>query len=331
MTPPFDDQHAASSANPTLVVVVVNWNTGAQIRECLQSITTTLRNGFVLDQVIVVDNASSDGSADGLAGMNLPLVIVRNRTNRGFAAACNQAARMSGAQYILFLNPDTRLLAQSLSTPIKFLQGPDNEQIGIVGIQLLDDQGVVTPTCARFLTPGMVLRKMIGLEHLPRSMWASHFMAEWDHRTSRTVDHVMGAFFLVRKALFARLGGFDERFFVYLEDLDFSLRAKQAGFDSHYLADAQMYHKGGGATSQIRARSLYYALSSRILYCYKHFHRWTATALTLGTLFVEPFARIAFAAVRGSRSQVMQTIRAYAMIWEALPRRFADDRSEDGS
>ncbi len=100
-------------------------------------------------------------------------------------------------------------------------------------------------------------------------------MLDWDHRQNREVDHAMGSFFLVRNILFKKLQGFDERYFVYLEDLDFSLRAKQAGFVSYYFTDAAAYHKGGGTSEQIKARRLFYSLHSRILYWYKHFN-WAA-------------------------------------------------------
>jgi len=151
-------------------------------------------------------------------------------------------------------------------------------------------------------------------------------MVDWDHKTNRVVDHVMGAFYLVRRDLFERLGGFDERFFVYLEDLDFSLRAKQAGFDSFYLAEAQVFHRGGGVTHQIKATSLCYALTSRILYGYKHFDRAVATLLTLGTLVLEPISRLAFAAMRRSPAQAADTIKAYGLLWRVLTRRVTGRR-----
>ena len=300
-------------------IIIVNWNAAHQLGQCLESISAASRNGVELRRTVVVDNASSDSSMDAVKTTALPITVIRNAENRGFAAACNQAAAASDARYILFLNPDTRLRRDSLVTPVQFLERPENHRIGIVGIQLLNDRGQVTPTCARFLTPGMIVRRMIGLERLTRALWLPHFMADWDHQTSRNVDHVMGAFFLVRQELFRRLGGFDERFFVYLEDLDFSLRAKQAGFDSFFLADSQVYHKGGGVSEQIKATRLYYALTSRVLYGYKHFNRWTATFLMLGTFFVEPFTRVAGAALRGSRALLAHTMKAYALLWRALP------------
>src|SRR5437660_966325 len=290
----------SANTTPRLDIIIVNWNTGPLLRACLQSIRTADQAGFQLREIVVVDNASADDSARALEAPGLPVRLLRNPVNRGFAAACNQAALQSSADYLLFLNPDARLTRDSLSVPLAFLEQGANQGVGIVGIKLLDDSGRVARSCARFLTPGMILRKMFGLERLFGPTLPSHFMTEWDHNDSREVDHVTGAFFLVRRVLFERLGGFDERFFVYLEDLDFSLRAKQAHWASVYVADATAYHVGGASSAPIRARRLYYALHSRILYVYKHFGWWIGTGLTLATLLVEMFTRLGSALARVS-------------------------------
>jgi len=105
-----------------LDIVIVNWNSGEQLKSCLESIVKTDKTGFELNKVVVVDNASSDNSLFGLEEIDLPLKIIRNSTNRGFAAACNQGAKESDADYLLFLNPDTVLFKDSLSKPIAFME-----------------------------------------------------------------------------------------------------------------------------------------------------------------------------------------------------------------
>ena len=302
-----------------LDIIIVNWNSGTQLRRCLESVAATDRRGTELQRVSVVDNASSDKSACALDDLALPLVCMRNTTNRGFAVACNQAAADSTATYLLFLNPDTVLAPDSLIAPVGFMEQSPNADVGIVGVQLVENQGVVSRSCARFLTPGMILRKMIGLERVLAPRFPSHVMKEWDHRATREVDHVTGAFFLVRRDAFRSLGGFDERFFVYLEDLDFSLRAKRAGWRTFYLTSTAVYHRGGGTSEQIKARRLYYALRSRVAYAYKHFNWSTATAVTLATLFIEPLTRLVRTMVRGSIAEAFDTARAYALLWRALP------------
>src|SRR6185312_3685333 len=264
-----------------------------------------------LRRVTVVDNASVDHSAEGLEDLPLPLAVIRNPTNRGFAAACNQAARGSPATYLLFLNPDTILDKDSLTVPVAFLEQPANAKAGLVGIQLRDEHGSVDRSCARFLTPGSIVRGMLGFPSL--------FMTEWDHQETREVDHVTGAFFLVRGAAFQALHGFDERFFVYFEDLDFSLRARRAGWRTYFLATAWAYHRGGGTSEQIKARRLFYSLQSRVLYGYKHFARGTATALMLATAGLELLTRLVRALARRSLTEARDTIRGYALLWRALP------------
>src|SRR5436190_4210464 len=123
-------------------VVIVNWNSGAQLRECLASFAVISSEDAVIARVTVVDNASSDGSCDGLeAGASL--TVVRNAENRGFAAACNQGAASTDAEFILFLNPDTWLMPGSVSEPTRYLRAPEHKSVGIVGIQLVDANGHV--------------------------------------------------------------------------------------------------------------------------------------------------------------------------------------------
>jgi len=145
-------------------------------------------------------------------------------------------------------------------------------------------------------------------------------MAEWGHAQTREVDHVIGAFFLVRRVVFEALGGFDERFFVYLEDLDFSRRASNAGWSSVYLADAQAFHAGGGTSNQIKARRLFYSLRNRLLYAFKHFSWPEAMLVMFATLLIEPFSRAALALLRWSWSGLKETWAAYGMLWNWLPQ-----------
>src|SRR5438552_2554141 len=134
-------------------VVIVNWNSGAQLRECLASFAAAANDDVALARVTVVDNASADGSADGLEPASVPLTVIRNPENRGFAAACNQGAAGSGADFILFLNPDTRLVPGSLELPARYLGSEHHEDVGIVGIQLVDANGHVARNTARAPTP----------------------------------------------------------------------------------------------------------------------------------------------------------------------------------
>lgn len=310
-------------------IIIVNWNAGPLLRECLKSIADASQPDLV-PRTVVVDNASTDKSLQSLDDVQLPHTIVRNERNRGFAAACNQGAKDSTANYLLFLNPDTRLSTGALAGPVAFMDRSEHGHIGILGIQLVDGNGRVLPTCARFPTPTRFFYAMLGLDRFLPRVFPPHFMVEWDHRDSREVDQVMGAFFLVRRSLFEALGGFDERFFVYFEEVDLSVRARAVGWRTFYLSDFQAYHRGGGATERIRPMRLFYLLRSRILYGYKHFNRWTATLLTLSTLFLEPVSRLLQAVVRRSPTLFWDTVKGYALLWRAMPSALvASQRPDD--
>jgi GT2 family glycosyltransferase len=145
-------------------------------------------------------------------------------------------------------------------------------------------------------------------------------MTDWDHLSSREVDQVMGAFFLVRREVFDLLSGFDERFFLYFEDVDFSLRARRIGFRSYYLADAFAIHFGWGSTGSIRAKRYFFSMRSRILYAAKHFSQLGLIATLLGTLFVEPLSRILFFLSHGEAQSAGETVAGWIMLCKELPR-----------
>jgi N-acetylglucosaminyl-diphospho-decaprenol L-rhamnosyltransferase len=299
---------------PSIHVVIVNWNSGAQLKECLQSFAAVAADAVTV-RVTVVDNASTDGSADGLEGATYaPLAIIRNADNRGFGAACNQGAAGSHADYLLFLNPDTRLMPGSLELPARYLQAPHQASAGIVGIQLLDEDGAVARNTARAPTAWSMIGNSLGLDRLMPSVFPPHFVTEWAHDETREVDQVMGAFFLVRRSLFELLGGFDERFFVYYEDLDFAARARARGFGSVYLATAQAFHRGQGTTQNATARRTFYFSRSKILFALRHFGT-PGYAVMVVTLTLEPLARIL-----ARPKSAGDTLRAFANVWKDLPK-----------
>jgi hypothetical protein len=128
---------------------------------------------------------------------------------------------------------------------------------------------------------------------------------------------------MVRRTVFDQLDGFDECFFVYLEDLDFSFRAHQAGWRTVYLTESQAFHRGGGTSEQAKARRLFYSLRSRILYATKHFSEAGAALVAAATLLVEPWTRLAWAAVRLAPREAWETACGYALLWTDLPSIFS--------
>lgn len=298
-------------------IVIVNWNSGQQLQECLTSIAE--HGGDNVASITVVDNDSQDGSCDKLEEQDLPLTVIRNTENLGFGRACNIGTKVGNAPYVLFLNPDAKLMRGALSAAIAWMESADSKGFGICGIRLLDEHGNTQRQSARFPSPRTYLSGAIGLNALFPSVFPTVHMHEFDHLESRAVDHVIGAFYLVRRSLFDLLGGFDERFFVYLEDLDFSLRAKHAGWNTWYLAEATAFHKGGGTSEQVKAHRLFYSLHSRLLYAFKHFSSIEAWGVLIVSVAVEPIPRIFRALMRRSWEELQDTMRGYFMLWRSLP------------
>lgn len=296
-------------------IIFVNWNAGNLLCEAVSSIIQYHSN--LVSKVVIVDNASTDDSLERVEKLeNLPfeLIIIRNQINNGFGAACNQGAEKCTSDYILLLNPDARLYENSLSTAYNYLN--EHPDTGVCSIQLIEEGEKIQRTCARFPTPKMLLIHSTGLNRLPFINVKSYHMGDWDHANTAEVDHVIGAFYLIRRSLFEQLNGFDEeRFFVYLEDLDLSYRVKQAGYKIMYLTEAQAFHEGGGTSSQVKATRLFYSLRSRMIYAFKHFTRPAAWAVFLSTMIWEPVVRTIVALLKGSTADAKNTIEGYKMLW----------------
>ena len=298
-------------------IVIVNWNTGNQLRQCIDSIFDNLES--VISKIIIVDNNSNDGSEKGIEDKQ-NVLLIRSKENLGFSKGCNLGATHTSSDLILFLNPDTLVFPHTFSKVLKFMELENNSQIGICGIQLYNENGDISHSCSRFPYVFGYINKAFGLSLIFRKL--SMVMSEWDHLTSRPVDQVIGAFFLVRRSIFISLNGFDERFFMYFEEVDFSLRAKQLGWISYFFSDAQSFHSGGGSSKQIKSTRLFYHLRSRILYSVKHFNFWSVAILISLTLIIEPFTRCLKALFQFSFISLKETISAYFKLYRWLINRF---------
>lgn len=299
---------------PALDIVIVDYRAGLLLRECLASLREHLPEHVRLASVTIVDNAPNGSADPHVASGGLPLTVVPNSVNRGFAAASNQGAACGRAPYILFLNPDTRVQPGSLDVPVKLMERPEEQQTGIVGVQLVDETGRPGTTCYRFPQASHFFWKALGFDRLAPNRFPSGPYTDFRHDATRQVDQVIGAFFLVRRSVFERLGGFDERFFVYFEEMDFSKRAMDAGFRSLFVAQGRAFHAGCGTTDAIRARRLFYSLRSRLRYADKHFSVGDRALAWAVTLLLEPLSRVAMALARRRLDEVRETLQGYWML-----------------
>lgn len=296
-----------------LSIIIVNWNSGKQLETCVNSICHAAALLNAEWEVIVVDNASSDDSLSRISKMRGDLTLLKNSQNRGFAAACNQGAILAKGRYLLFLNPDTRLLPNSLEKPISFMEAKASHGIGICGIRLLDAVGNTSTCASRFPGVRVMVGSLLGLSVCFPRLFPSHLMRPAELETNQFVDQVTGAYFLVRRKVFDACGGFDERFFVYYEEVDFSLRALKQGFSSYLLADVAAFHRGGGCSEQVKATRLFYSLRSRIQYANKHFSIVEKAGLWL-VMAIEFPARIVRAVIHASPTEVRDSVAAYILL-----------------
>lgn len=296
-------------------VVIVNWNAGALLESCVSSVIAHA-SGLVRE-IVIVDNGSTDGSPELVEP--LPLVkVIRTERNLGFASACNIGAAEGAAPYVLFLNPDAEVHEGTFQGALVFMEARENAGVGICGVQLFDSSGRVARSCARFPSMSRLASQSVGIDRIAPGWGCS--MEEWDHMQTRVVDQVIGAFFFMRRAVFADLKGFDERFFVYMEEVDLAFRAKQAGWISVYLAQVSASHVGGGTTAKVKSLRLFFSLRSRVLFAFKHFARVQATIVLMVTLLVEPITRCGAAIINCSWSGLRETLNAYRLLWRWLPR-----------
>lgn len=292
-------------------IVIINWNSGNYLLKCIQSIFTE-KNELYIRKVFIIDNHSSDDSLLQLPNHHKQ-VIIKNMRNNGFAKAANQGFKLSTAPYVLLLNPDAQLLDATLEDCISFMD--KNAEIDILGCRLLDDAGETSPSCARFPTPVSMFTDCFGLSKVfPFLFKPAVLMSDWDHKTSRYVDQVMGAFMFMRHSVFEKIGYFDERFFVYSEELDFSKRLSEINGKSYFNTNITAIHSGQGTTRSVKAFRLFLNLQSRLLYSRKHFTKGGYLLVWFGTYFIEPFSRILFLLFKGRFGEIKATVKGYLML-----------------
>src|SRR5690606_12119132 len=200
-------------------ILIVSYNTRDYTLRCLESVHRQARG--VDHEVVVVDNASADGSAEAIAAAFPTVRLVVSSENLGFARAVNRAAEDATGEYLLLLNPDTELVDDAVTTIVGFARGLGRD--AIVGGRTLHADGTLNPTsCWKAPTPWSTFSRGIGLATLlPRSRWFDpESLGHWQRDSVREVEIVSGCFMLVRRETWRRLGGFDPVFFVYGEDAD---------------------------------------------------------------------------------------------------------------
>lgn len=293
-----------------LDIIIVNFNSGELLKNCLMSVDKNIPPGLIVN-AIVVDNNSSDGSGQmETVFKNIQVRMIYNHQNVGFAKACNQGAAVGKAPFLLFLNPDTKILhPEALSIPLNVLKF--SAETAMVGIQLIDELGNIMPSTGSFPTLKTYFISSMGLHKLFKSFCKNHFNPSDFHHQDREVDFLLGAFIMIKRDIFEKFGGFDEDYFVYYEEIDLARRIKQAGYKIQYISAAKAFHKGGGTTETVRGLRYLFSLNSRWIYARKNFSRWNFYMAVLILVCIEPIFRIPYHTLKDGTKGFMETIWGY--------------------
>lgn len=231
-----------------LSIIIVSWNVKDLLRQCLRSIF--LEQGSLNLEIIVVDNASKDQTVEMVKKEFPQIKVIANINNLGFARANNQGIKESQGDFILVLNPDTKIIKNSLATMLNFIK--QNPKIGIAGCKHLNPDLTWQPSVRRF--PGvlaifLILTKIAKLfPNLPPLYY--YFAKDLNFKTAQPVEQIAGSFFLIRKETLKKIGLFDEKFFLWFEEVDLCKRAQNASWQIWYNPSATIIHYGGQSFNQ---------------------------------------------------------------------------------
>lgn len=255
----------SSILNPDVSVAIINWNTRDLLRSCLASLDQNRPTCH--SETVVVDNASTDGSVEMVRSEFPQVMIIRNRSNHGYARAANQAIVKSQGRYVFVLNSDTEVSAGVLDSLLSLAES--DLKIGAAGPRLINSDGSLQLSCRKF--PSLAF----GIGHAILSLFLAdnpytrqYQLTDWDHGYAAEVDWVSGAALFLRREAAFQVGLFDEEYFMYVEDLDLCYTMHQAGWKVFYVPSAVVKHHVG-QSSELRSpqmilehhRSLYRFIS----------------------------------------------------------------------
>ena len=293
----MSEERTRAEPSLSLSIVVVTYNPGPILLDCLNSLPQGV--GSLPYEVIIVDNASQDGTPEHIAQEFPQIQLIVNKDNRGFATANNQGLALSTGHYMVLLNPDVIAHPNSLAAMVAFLD--DNPGVGIVGPRILDGEGRVTITARLPPQPMRILGQFLGVHHLFPGLVYGHY-----YRACRRAEEpfdagwVSGACLMLRRAVYTQIGGLDESLFLYGEEEDFCDRAHNANWRVHYLPAASVTHFESSTVSRYVQIKILSHHISRLYYFRKRGRECAVMALKIG--FAVELA-------------IKATIRLFQMVW----------------
>lgn len=288
-----------------LSVIIVSYNTCMLLRNCLRSIQRMEAEAAL--EIIVIDNASHDDSADMVAREFPRVTLIKNPENAGFATANNQGLRVACGEALLLLNSDTEVRPGALIHCLDFLRA--HSEAGIVGCKLLNRDGSVQPSCESFLSLANLFFENFFLEKIfLRSRWfGRRVLSSFGYDRVLLVDYVKGAFLMIRRRAFEDVGLLDERFFFYAEEMDWCYRAHQKGWQVYFTPGGEVLHYGGQSSDPISPATFVQLHRARYQF-YRKYHRF----------FLSFLARLLMACGAILRALIWALVVAYRSVFDRV-------------
>ncbi len=304
-----------SSSSPRVSIVIVNWNTRALLRACLDSLRATVQ--LIPHEIFVVDNASTDGSVEWLGEKNPDVQLIANRENVGFARANNLALERCRGEFAMLLNSDAQLLEGTLARLLAVMEQESNA--AAIAPMLLNADGSFQAGANDDLTLWNETLLALGLARFLR---AGYYPGYPQNAPRGTYAWVGGACLMLRRATWKQIGMLDADYFMYTEEADWCWRARQAGWAIWYEPAAQTIHLGGGSSRNASAKMRAALYKSKLIFFQKHRPRWQAQTLRAVLMFTA-FSKVVLydAAARLNRMRApiwLERAASFRMVMDAV-------------
>jgi len=296
-----------------LSIIIVNFNVKAFLQNCLISIQKSVQN--ISHEIIVVDNASDDGSVEFIKKNFSQVNLIESKTNLGFSKANNLGLLKASGKYICLINPDTLVQENTFIEMIKFFES--NPEAGLAGCKILNPDGTFQLACRRsFPTPWVAFTKVIGLSRLfPKFKFFSKYNLTYlNENETYEVDAVSGSFMFLRKDVYEKIGGLDEKFFMYGEDLDWCYRVNANGYKVYYVHSTQIIHYKGESTRRSNLDEVKVFYGAMRLFVSKHF----STSWLLEIVLQAAINLRSFAAFVGKRKLIFTAVLVEVIIFNLV-------------
>lgn len=300
---------------PDLSIIIVSWNVRDLLRDCLHSVFAN--QGNLTLEVIVVDSASADGSPEMVRELFPQVMLIACEENVGFPRGNNIGLAQANGRYILLLNPDTVVLGNALAQSVAYLA--QHPAVGVMGAQLLNADGSVQSSRRRFPSLLTGIFESTWLQsYAPTFLLRDYYVQDTADDETAAVDWVMGAFMLIRREVFEKVGGMDEAYFMYSEELDWCKRIKAAGWQIVYYPEAQIIHYQGKSSEQASTMRHINFNRAKLRY-FRKYHGLTAATILRAILLANFLGQLLLEGAKGivghRRELRWQRVSAY---WQVL-------------